>query len=285
MLANEHPYGKWIKNVTALDNIIKGKTPEKSALSREELRTRQAAFGFTMEEIELLLHPMAEDGKEATGSMGDDTPLAVLSERYRGLHHYFRQRFSQVTNPPIDSLRERRVMSLTTRLGNLGNLLDASEEQTRRLELSSPVLSNGEFETMRAYLGDEATEIDCTFPVDGGEGALQDHLLRIRQEAEDAVRGGTTHLILTDKHIGPDRVPIPMILATGAVHTHLVQQQLRTFTSLNVQSGEDGRLAYVPIKDVILQLLTRDPGTGEGELATPCPRLTTFWAASTSCHS
>ncbi|MCE2509675.1 MAG: glutamate synthase large subunit [Alphaproteobacteria bacterium] len=238
MLANEHPYGKWIKNVTALDGLIKGKSSEKSDLSKEELRTRQTAFGFTMEEIELLLHPMVEDAKEATGSMGDDTPLAVLSDHYRGLHHYFRQRFSQVTNPPIDSLRERRVMSLTTRLGNLGNLLDASEEQTRRLELSSPVLSNAEFEALRAYLEDEATEIDCTFPTDGGEGALQDHLLRIRQEAEDAVRGGTTHLFLTDKHLGPDRVPIPMILATGAVHTHLVQQQLRTFTSLNVQSGE-----------------------------------------------
>ena len=238
MLADEHPYGKWVKNVTALDSFIKGSSSEKSAFSRKELRTRQVASGFTMEEIELLLHPMVEDAKEATGSMGDDTPLAVLSEHYRGLHHYFRQRFSQVTNPPIDSLRERRVMGLTTRLGNLGNLLDASEEQTRRLELTSPVLSNAEFEAMRAYMGEQATEIDCTFPVDGGEGALQDTLLRIRQEAEDAVRGGTTHLILTDKHTGPEQAAIPMILATGAVHTHLVQQLLRTFTSLNVQSGE-----------------------------------------------
>lgn len=238
MLADEHPYGKWVKNVTALDSFIKGSSSEKSALSREELRTRQVASGFTMEEIELLLHPMAEDAKEAVGSMGDDTPLAVLSNQYRGLHHYFRQRFSQVTNPPIDSLRERRVMSLKTRLGNLGNLLDASEEQTQHLELTSPVLSNAEFEAMRVYMGEQATEIDCTFQVDGGENALQDALTRIRQETEDAVRGGTTHLILTDKHTGPERAAIPMILATGAAHTHLGAQQLRSFTSLNVQSGE-----------------------------------------------
>ena len=238
MMASEHPYGKWVKNVTVLDSFIKGSRSEKSAFSREELRTRQATFGFTMEEIELLLHPMAEDAKEATGSMGDDTPLAVLSECYRGLHHYFRQRFSQVTNPPIDSLRERRVMSLTTRLGSLGNILDVSEEQTQRLELTSPVLSNAEFEAMQTYMGEQAVKIDCTFAADGGESALQDALIYIRQEAEDAVRGGIMHLILTDKNTGPERAPIPMILAAGAVHTHLVHQQIRTFTSLNVQSGE-----------------------------------------------
>jgi len=238
MLAAEHPYGKWLKSVTRLEGPSKGPRKEKSVYSPEALRTRQRAFGFTLEEIELLLHPMAEDAKEATGSMGDDTPLAVLSEKYRGLHHYFRQRFSQVTNPPIDSLRERRVMGLKTRLGNLGNLLDTSEEQTRHLELLSPVLSNAEFEAMRSHMGKEAAEIDCTFPVDGGENALQDALARIRLETEDAVRGGIVHVILTDKHMGPERAALPMILATGAVHTHLVDQQLRSFTSLNVQSGE-----------------------------------------------
>ena len=105
---------------------------------------------MTMEDLELILHPMVEDAKEATGSMGDDTPLAVLSDHYRGLHHFFRQNFSQVTNPPIDSLRERRVMTLKTRLGNLGNILDEDESQCRVLQLESPVLSNAEFEAMQA---------------------------------------------------------------------------------------------------------------------------------------
>ncbi|MEW5703818.1 MAG: glutamate synthase large subunit [Pseudomonadota bacterium] len=238
MLADELPYGKWIKHLVAMDSLIKGARSEKGTCSREDLRRRQVACGYTMEEIELLLQPMAEDGKEAIGSMGDDTPLAVLSNHYRGMHHYFRQRFSQVTNPPIDSLRERRVMGLKTRLGNLGNILEAHERQTRRLELESPVLSNAEFAAMRAHMGEQAAEIDCTFPTDGGENALQDALTRIRTEAEDAVRGGIVHLVLSDKAIGPELAPIPMILATGAVHTHLVRQRLRTFTSLNVQSGE-----------------------------------------------
>ena len=169
--------------------------------------------------------------------MGDDTPLAVLSDRYRGLHHFFRQNFSQVTNPPIDSLRERRVMSLRTRLGNLGNILAEDASQCDLLQLESPVLTNGEYATIRASMGDTAVEIDCTFHIDG-RSALRDGLRRICREAEDAVRGGATHLILTDDAIAADRAVIPMILATGAVHSHLVKQHLRTFTSLNVRSME-----------------------------------------------
>jgi glutamate synthase (NADPH/NADH) large chain len=191
-----------------------------------------------MEDLEAILHPMVEDGKEAVGSMGDDSPLAVLSDKYRGLHHYFRQNFSQVTNPPIDSLREKRVMSLRTRLGNLGNILDEQAGQCALLQLESPVLTTGEFRAMRAYMGDTAAEIDCTFDVAGGSNALREAVRRIRQEAEDAVRGGATHIILTDEKMDATRAPIPMILATGAVHTHLVRQQLRTFTSLNVRSAE-----------------------------------------------
>lgn len=172
------------------------------------------------------------------GSMGDDAALAVLSERYRGLHHFFRQNFSQVTNPPIDSLRERRVMTLTTRLGNLGNVLDQDETQLRLLQLDSPVLLNAEFEAMRAHMGDTAVEIDCTFEPAAGDHALRDAIARIRQEAEDAVRGGCSHVVLSDKGVGLGRAPVPMILAAGAVHSYLVRQQLRTFTSVNVRSGE-----------------------------------------------
>jgi glutamate synthase (NADPH) large chain len=237
LFATRKEYSEWVKNITVIDSIVKSRA-ETVELGREELRRRQVAFGWSLEELELILQPMAEEGKEAVGSMGDDTPLAVLSEHYRGLHHFFRQNFSQVTNPPIDSLRERRVMTLKTRLGNLGNILDEDASQCQLLQLDSPVLSNAEFKAMRAYMGETAAEIDCTFEAAGGDSALRDAIRRIRQEAEEAVRRGCTHVILSDAAMDAERAAIPMILATGAVHSHLVRQQLRTFTSLNVRSGE-----------------------------------------------
>jgi glutamate synthase (NADPH/NADH) large chain len=181
---------------------------------------------------------MAQTGKEAIGSMGDDTPLAVLSNRYRGLHHFFRQNFSQVTNPPIDSLRERHVMTLRTRLGNLGNILDEAPEQCDHLVLNSPVLTVPEWDALCRYVGKKAAEIDCSFDNDGSEASFTDALERIQAEAEEAVRSGCEHVMLTDRNVSESRVPIPMILATGAVHSHLVRQQLRTFASVNVASGE-----------------------------------------------
>ena len=237
-LSGDYPYGEWGDNLTMLDSLITTDAPVLVEFTGEELRARQVAAGHSMEEHELLLQPMVEDGKEATGSMGDDTPLAVLSERYRGLHHFFRQSFSQVTNPPIDSLREYRVMSLRTRLGNLGNVLEQDQSQMDLLQLDSPVLANAEFAALRDYLGDRAVEIDCTFSPERGELALRRAMYRIQRQAEDAVRGGAVHLILTDKAVGLERAAIPMILATGGVHSHLVQQSLRTYTSLNVQSAE-----------------------------------------------
>ncbi len=247
LLAAQQPYSDWVKNITPLDSLIRPTEGERAELGRDALRRRQVAAGWSLEELELILQPMAEEGKEAVGSMGDDTPLAVLSEQHRGLHHFFRQNFSQVTNPPIDSLRERRVMTLKTRLGNLGNILDQDASQCRLLQLDSPVLTTAEFAAMRAYMGDTAIEIDCTFDAAGGEGALRDALARIRQEAEDAVRGGCTHVVLSDAGVTAERAAIPMILATGAVHAHLVRQQLRTFTSLNVRSGECLDVHYVAV--------------------------------------
>ena len=133
---------------------------------------------------------MAEDGKETLASMGDDTPSAVLSSKYRPLSHYFRQNFSQVTNPPIDSLREYRVMSLKTRFGNLKNVLDEDSSQTEIFVLDSPFVGNAQFEGMLRAFGDTAAFIDCTFPAGGEAGALRKALERIRSEAEDAVRSG-----------------------------------------------------------------------------------------------
>ena len=238
-LAGEHPYDQWVGNITHIDSLIGADGHEDPIYGAGELKTRQRAANYSIEDLELILQPMVEDAKEAVGSMGDDTPLAVLSDRYRGMHNFFRQNFSQVTNPPIDSLRERRVMTLATRLGNLSNILDEDESQTRILQLESPVLSNAEFGAMRRYMGSSATSIDCTFPVDGDDDqALNNAIARIRLEAEDAVRGGCEHVILTDETADAERASIPMILATGAVHSHLVRQSLRTFTSLNVRSAE-----------------------------------------------
>jgi len=243
MLAARHPYGDWIARVRKIDHIVKTDAPEPAYFRGETLRRRQLAVGMTLEELETILHPMVEDAAEPTGSMGDDTPIAVLSEQPRGLHHYFRQNFAQVTNPPIDSLRETRVMSLRTRLGNLGNVLDQDATQCDLLQLETPVLSNAEFEAMLRTMGATAIVVDCTFPVEDGPGesseaGLRQAILRVQRAAEEGVREGCTHVVLTDEHQCATQVPIPMILATAAVHTHLVKSSLRTFTSLNVRTAE-----------------------------------------------
>ena len=238
MLAAKQPFTEWVKKVRVLDQIIAPDHEEPTSYSRDELRRRQLQYAWSLEELELILQPMVDDGKEATGSMGDDTPIAVLSDKYRGLHHFFRQNFAQVTNPPIDSLRESAVMTLTTRLGNLGNILAEDAGQCDLLQLESPVLSNAEFDALRAYLGEGAVEIDCTFVPAAGENALADALTEIRRQAEDAVRGGAVHVVLSDRNASADRAPVPMILAAAGVHSHLVRQSLRTFSAIHVRSGE-----------------------------------------------
>ena len=238
MLAARRDWSNWIKRMQNLETRISGRAIAAPEFDRDELRQRQVMAGWSMEELELILHPMAETGKEATGSMGDDTPAAVLSDKYRGLHHFFRQNFSQVTNPPIDSLRERRVMSLKTRLGNLGNILAEEEEQCDVMQLETPVLLNAEFNALRDYMGDDAIDIDCSFDPDGGENALREALDNICRQAEDGIRGGRVHVLLTDQTVGENHAPIPMILAAGAIHTHLVKQNLRTFSSIHVRTGE-----------------------------------------------
>jgi glutamate synthase (NADPH/NADH) large chain len=240
-LAGEYPYEEWTKKIVELVPII-GPGPEPRHYDRDTLRRRQVAAGMTLEDVELILHPMVEDGKEAIGSMGDDAPLAVLSEQYRPLSHYFRQNFSQVTNPPIDPLREERVMSLKTRFRNLGNVLSQDEKQAEVFVLESPVISTGMYERMKDHLEGRFYEIDCVFEVRDGKpkdaNALARALDRIKNDAEDAVRQGYNHLILTDERTSADLAAIPMILATGAVHTHLVRRGLRTYTSINVRAAE-----------------------------------------------
>jgi len=236
-LARALPFGDWVGKITDLDEKL-GAVTERALFDGSELRRRQIAAGYTIEELEQVLAPMAEDGKEVVASMGDDTPSAVLSKKYRPLSHFFRQNFSQVTNPPIDSLREYRVMSLKTRFGNLKNVLDEDSSQTEILVLESPFVGNAQFEAMIGAMNAPMTEIDCTFPAGADGGTLRAELDRIRSEAEDAVRSGAGHLVLTDHHQGPDKVAMPMILATSAVHSWLTKKGLRTFCSLAVRSAE-----------------------------------------------
>ncbi|MFA3919260.1 glutamate synthase large subunit [Ruegeria hyattellae] len=234
-LARALPFGDWVKKISDLDDKLV-EIEEKPLFTGEQLRKRQIAAGYSIEELEQILVPMCEDGKEALASMGDDTPSAVLSKQYRPLSHFFRQNFSQVTNPPIDSLREYRVMSLKTRFGNLKNVLDEDSSQTEIIVLGSPFVGNAQWDTLVESFNSTVTEIDCSF--EPGTGALSAALARIRAEAEEAVRSGSGHLILTDQHASAERVGMPMILSTSAVHSHLTRKGLRTFCSLNVRSAE-----------------------------------------------
>lgn len=237
LLASRQEFEKWVDQIQDISPML-ADVHEPNGLVVEELRRRQLAVSLTYEEMETILHPMVANAAEAIGSMGDDTPLQVLSGHYRGLSHYFRQGFSQVTNPPIDSLRETRVMSLITRMGNLGNILEEASSQCELLQLPSPILTNGEYDKLRQVCGLQGAVIDCTFPVDGGENGLRRALTEISRQAEDAVRGGCSHLFLTDEHSRAERVAVPMILATAAVHRHLINHSLRTFTSVNVRTSE-----------------------------------------------
>ncbi len=239
-LANRFPYKEWLENIVELDPKI-GTGAEDRLYEGENLARRQAGAGYDMEALELILRPLVEDAKEAVGSMGDDTPIAVLSEKYRPLSHFFRQNFSQVTNPPIDPLREHGVMSLKTRFKNLGNILAINKTQTDVFVLESPVLTNGMFARLKGFLDQKIVEIDCTYDAATAKGdgeALRDALTRIRTAAAAAVEIGAGHVILTDEYQGPGRIAVPMILAAGGVHAHLTNAGSRSYCSIIVRSAE-----------------------------------------------
>jgi glutamate synthase (NADPH/NADH) large chain len=238
-IAGEQPYAELVEHFRNFADLPGADAPEPApAFDRDTLRKFQVAAGMTMEDMELILSPMVEDAKEAVGSMGDDTPLAVISQNARCLSHFFRQNFSQVTNPPIDSLRETRVMSLKTRFGNFANILDTGVKQAGVMVLDSPVLSNRDWHRLLGAFGDSAAVIDCTFDIAGGPDALRAAIARIRGEAEHAVRSGKSQLFLTDEAQSATRGGITMILACAGVHTHLVRKGLRSFASINVRSAE-----------------------------------------------
>jgi len=240
--ARRRPYKKWVRR-----HLVR---PESSALSKlsgpedewtpQELLRQQKCFGYTAEDLSHLMDPMAEAGKEATGSMGDDTPLAVLSEKPRLLYSYFKQRFAQVTNPPIDPLRERLVMSLRTALGARGSLLEESEAHAKLIKFSSPILTNEELVWLRT-LKDPAFQsvtLPCLFDVSEGEEALGRALEGLCAAALRAVEGGRSLLILSDRGVSAEKAPIPMLLAVSAVHHHLIDQGRRMRASILCESAE-----------------------------------------------
>ncbi|MEH6757007.1 MAG: glutamate synthase large subunit [Parasphingorhabdus sp.] len=237
-IASEEPYPDLVKGFLTEADLPSA--PEGSGInfSKEELIRRQTAAGHTLEDMEVILAPMVEDAKEAIGSMGDDTPLAVISLKPRQISHFFRQNFSQVTNPPIDSLRERHVMSLRTRFANLANILEKDSQNEDVMVLESPVLSCELWEQLKAGFGNAVAVIDCTMSNSGGAIEIRDAIKRIRDEAEQAVREGKTEIFLTDENIDEDHMAISMIIATAAVHTHLVRKGLRAYASINVRAAE-----------------------------------------------
>ncbi|WOK35419.1 glutamate synthase large subunit [Sphingomonas sp. C3-2] len=237
-IAGEQPYADLVGNFLTIDDLPAAPANATPTYDRADLTRRQVAAGQSLEDMELILSPMVEDAKEAVGSMGDDTPLAVISSKPRPISQFFRQNFSQVTNPPIDSLRETQVMSLKTRFSNLANILDREAQNDHVLVLESPVLTCSEWTRLKSYFGAQAAEIDCTFPTGGSHDDLRAAIQRIRAEAEQAVREGRSEIFLTDENVGPDRIAIAGVLAAAAVHTHLVRKGLRSYASVNIRTAE-----------------------------------------------
>ncbi|HYC63403.1 MAG TPA: glutamate synthase large subunit, partial [Reyranellaceae bacterium] len=203
----------------------------------------QQAFGYTQEDIQFFLEPMAAVADDPVGSMGTDTPIAVLSNKSKLLYNYFKQNFAQVTNPPIDPIREELVMSLVSMIGPRPNLLGRQAGTHKRLEVSQPVLTNAELEKIRAIedLLDgsfRTATIDCTWPASEGAAGLEEALDRVCAEATDCVLADRNILILSDRAVSAERIPIPALLATAAVHHHLIRRGLRTQTGLVIESGE-----------------------------------------------
>ncbi|HLV00344.1 MAG TPA: glutamate synthase large subunit, partial [Acidobacteriota bacterium] len=246
-IATEKPYGKWVReNLITLDDL-----PEPSWISPPDsgtLRTREVAFGYTTEDLKMILGPMAEFAVEPIGSMGNDTPLAVLSDRPQPLYNYFKQLFAQVTNPPVDAIREDLIMDIGTTIGPDGNLLEPVPEAARQIELNSPILSNEELEKLRQLdgsksLGDagirfKTRTIRILFPADEGPSALSRAVDKVCEECRKAIEEGCEILILSDRGVDGKWAPIPALLAAAGVHHYLIRSGLRGSVGIVVESGE-----------------------------------------------
>ena len=236
-MAHRQPYRKWLeRNMIRFDRLP---APEKlEAPDPSPPLARQQAFGYSQEDLRLLLTPMARDGKEAVGSMGDDIPLAVLSRRPRLLYDYFRQLFAQVTNPPLDPIREELVTSLVTPLGRERDLFQETADHCRQLRLDEPVLTDRQLAQIREQDHLKVETVSTLFPADADGDGLRDALETIREAAATAVKNGAEILILSDRGVRPEQMPVPMLLAVGAVHHHLIRNGLRTLCGLIAETGE-----------------------------------------------
>ena len=242
-LSKSRPYKQWIDNVRVELHALAPEAPNLPQPHAVALIDRQQAFGYSQEDLKFLLDPMAQAGEEAVGSMGNDSPLAVLSDRNKPLYHYFKQLFAQVTNPPIDPIREAIVMSLISFVGPKPNLLDINQvNPPLRLEVSQPIL---DFASMRRLREIEqhtrgkfrSQVIDITYPVQWGKEGVEARLSTLCVEAMDAIAAGANILIISDRDISADRVAIPALLALSAIHQHLVREGRRTSAGLVVETG------------------------------------------------
>ena len=241
-LASSKPYKQWIENLRIKLDDVKESTDTAPA-SNETLLDLQQAFGTTQEDIKFLLAPMAQAGEEALGSMGNDSPLAVLSDKNKPLYNYFKQLFAQVTNPPIDPIREAIVMSLVSFIGPKPNLLDINQvNPPMRLEVSQPVLDFSDMAKLRNIAQStqgkfKSATLDITYPAAWGSEGVEAKLASLCAEAVDAIKGGHNILIISDRGVSPTQVAIPALLALSAIHQHLVREGLRTTAGLVVETG------------------------------------------------
>jgi glutamate synthase domain-containing protein 2/glutamate synthase domain-containing protein 1/glutamate synthase domain-containing protein 3 len=246
-LAMERPYGQWLReNQFWLDELTDeslspaADVPPEAEPDDESLCRLQMTFGYSVEDQNMIMAPMAVNGEEAVGSMGTDTSLACLSDKPQLLYNYFKQLFAQVTNPPIDPIREELVMSLSTTLGSEQNLLDATPKHARKLKIKHPVLANEELARLRRVSIDglASETIPMLFPAREGAEGLKRALDEICRRASDAIRRGVTILILSDRGVDEGNAPIPSLLAMAAVHHHLIRERTRTRAGIVVESGE-----------------------------------------------
>jgi glutamate synthase domain-containing protein 2/glutamate synthase domain-containing protein 1/glutamate synthase domain-containing protein 3 len=238
VLSTRRPYRDWYERSSVRFDELE--PSEQVTISDQPLHRRQRAFGYTQEDLRVLLAPMARDGAEPIGSMGNDISLAVLSDQAPPLFSYFKQLFAQVTNPPIDPIREEIVMSLETTLGSERNLFEETPEHAHKLVLERPILLNRELETLR-HVSHElfaARTIDITWPLAEGPGGMERALERVCEQAHDAIAAGVNIIVLSDRSIGPRRAPIPSLLAVASVHHHLVREGTRLRVGIVLESGE-----------------------------------------------
>ena len=241
-LAKASPYADWLKATQIVLEDLRPVEP-RAARTDVSLLDRQQSFGYTQEDLKILLDPMGARGEEAIGSMGTDTPISAMSDKSKLLYTYFKQNFAQVTNPPIDPIREELVMSLVSFIGPRPNIFDLDGNSRRkRLEVRQPILTNGDLEKIRCigHFEDsfDTKTLDITYPVEQSDAGMQTAVDRLCERAEDAVKGKYNIIVLSDRMIGPDRIPIPALLATAAVHHHLIRKGLRTSVGLVVETGE-----------------------------------------------